>query len=260
MVLPCAVAFALASLVQVAQVSTGAVDASKIALQPATTLVELDTGKLKGEPWRFAWSPDGKQFYLATMKQSGATQELTHYVIDAADRSVKKIDDVPAWASQYWGWKSAQAAPGSPTFKIQLDTEKKTVAPTARPMGGDLARGGTSGSPGSGMSSEEAASVTDQSSNVTIATMKLKGEVLGTWTNAAIVPGLTFGWGPKGSHLIAFGDQDGRLVLMDEDGHKQRVAGTSGVRLPAWSDDGTKLAWVERVDKKKYRVQVAAAK
>jgi hypothetical protein len=253
MVFTFAVALALAST---PQASAAAADASKVALQAPTTVVQLDSGKLKGEPWRLAWSSDGTQFYLATIKQNGPATELTHYVIDVADGNIKKVDDVPPWASEYWGWKSAQAAPGAPAFKIQLDTQRTTQAPTARPMGGDLARGG--GSAGQGTTPEEVASATDQTMNVMINTMRLKGEVLGTWTNQPIVPGLTFGWGPKGSRLIAFAGQDGRLVLMDEDGRKQHVNGTNGVRLPAWSDNGKKLAWIERVDKKKFRVQLAS--
>ena len=88
--------------------------------------------------------------------------------------------------------------------------------------------------------------------------MLLKGETVGEFINSVIVPGLTFGWGPKGSKTIAFAQQKtGRLVIMNEQGMRQEVAGSQNALLPAWSPSGDRLAWLEKDGRRKFRLQVA---
>lgn len=231
-----------------------AADVSKLSLAAPTTITVVDIDKIKGEPWRLAWSPDGTQIHLAAMKRKGTTMEIADYIIDVKSGTMKQTEPLPEWAAKYWEWKSWKSAPGAPAFQIGLDQQRKNVAATARPMGGDLARGGASVSPGTTI--DEAAGGT--STNVLIITMLLKGEVIGRWEGEPMVPGLTFGWGPEGTQMMAFAAQDGRLTLLDEQGRKQTIDGTKDVRLPAWSVDARKLAWVEKQDRKKFRIQVAA--
>ncbi|HEX7138498.1 MAG TPA: hypothetical protein VF219_11650, partial [Vicinamibacterales bacterium] len=59
------------------------------------------------------------------------------------------------------------------------------------------------------------------------------------------------GWGPEKSGAIAFTDRDGRLLLLDQHKHKQTVAGAKDARFPAWTLDGTRLAWVQRNGRKR---------
>jgi len=49
----------------------------------------------------------------------------------------------------------------------------------------------------------------------------------------------------------------GPLVAIDAAGHRQQLAGAKAAVLPAWSSDGTRLAWLERKDKKKYDLMAA---
>lgn len=232
-----------------------ALDASKAAVAAPATLAVVDIDDIKGEPWRLNWSPDGSELLLTAMKrQRDGSMELTHHVIDVAARTVKKVDSEPEWSGQYWAWKSHRSAPGNDAFAIELDQQRKNESATSRPMGGALARGGTSSGPG-GAGLDDVAG--QMSQNVLIITLLLKGAVLGQWKGEPFVPGLTFGWAPAGMDGIAFADQDGHLVVMDEDGRKKRVDGTKDVRLPAWSMDGKRLAWAEKQDKKKFRIQVA---
>ena len=228
-------------------------DASKLSMADPSTIAVVDVDAIDGEPWRLCWAPDNEQIYLAALKRKDTETVLTHHLIDPKSGTVQKVDAEPPWAAKYWEWKSGKAAPGNPAFAITLDTEKKNESATARPMGGDLARGGVDAG---GSTIDDAAGHT--SMNVQIITMRLKGEIVGRWENPPIVPGLTFGWGPRGSQLIAFANKDGRLVLMDEQGRKQRLASTKDARLPAWSEDGGRLAWIEKQDRKKFRVQLAA--
>ena len=232
-----------------------AIDASQLTLDTPTTVAVVDTDKIKGEPWRLAWSPDNEQLYLQAMKRNrDGSMELTHHVVAIKSGAVEKVDVEPEWAKTYWTWKSDRAAPKNPAFSIELDQQIKTENATSRPMGGDLARGGTTG--GVGASVEEASG--HMGTNVRIITLLLKGEVIGQWKGEPFVPGLTYGWAPAGMNAMAFAAQDGRLTVLDEQGRKQKIPSSKDARLPAWTADGRRLAWAEKQDKKKFRIQVAS--
>jgi hypothetical protein len=231
-----------------------AFDASKITVGVARTVATVEAGKISGEPWRLAWSPDGSQLHLVAMKRQGPNTVLTHHVIDVTSGAVTKVEAEPEWASPYWTWKSGKASPADPQFAIQLEQQVKNESATARPMGGDFARGGAS-SASTGASIDEVAGQGSQ--NVMVITLLLKGEVLGQWKGEPFVPGLTFGWAPKSTPAVAYAAKDGRLALMDNEGRKQKIETTKDVRLPAWSTDGRQIGWIEKQDRNKFRVMVA---
>lgn len=246
--------FMLSILLAQAATALAPADASKVTVGAPATLATVETDKMKGEPWELAWSPEGDQLNLVAMKRvRDGSMELTFHLIDVKSGKVQKADAKPEWATDYWSWKSHRSAPGKPAFEIGIDQQRKNESNTARPMGGDLARGGASGSPG--------ASVDDvagqMSTNVLVITLLLKGETIGQWKGEPFVPGMTYGWAPAGMDAMAFAAQDGRLVLLDEQGRTQKIDKTKDVRLPAWSHDGRKLAWVEKQGGKKFRIQVA---
>lgn len=231
-----------------------AADASKLTLGNPATLAVVETDKIKGEPWELAWSPDGEQLHLVAMKRvRDGSMELTFHLIDAKSGKVEKADAKPEWAGDYWNWKSHRAAPGKPSFEIGLDQQQKNESNTARPMGGDLARGGGSSAPGASVDTVAG----QMSTNILVITLLLKGEVIGQWKGEPFVPGMTYGWAPAGMNAMAFAAQDGRLMLLDEQGRKQKIDRTKDVRLPAWSNDGRKVAWIEKQGGKKFRIQVA---
>jgi hypothetical protein len=41
-------------------------------------------------------------------------------------------------------------------------------------------------------------------------------------------------------------------MLLDRNKHKQTVSGVKDALLPAWSTDGTRLAWVQKSGRRKY--------
>jgi hypothetical protein len=121
-------------------------------------------------------------------------------------------------------------------------------------MGGDYARGGTgsdvSGAAGSA-SADSVMAAAQQSQVGTARIMKLKGQTVGEWMNQPIVPGQTFGWGPKGTGVIAYAEPNNRaLMIMDKTGAKQKIDDTRGVYSPSFSNDSKKLAWLELRGKK----------
>jgi ABC-type transport system substrate-binding protein len=47
------------------------------------------------------------------------------------------------------------------------------------------------------------------------------------------------------------------LVVMDRAGARHEVRGTKGVLLPAWSDNGRRLAWLTQQGRKKFVLTIA---
>jgi hypothetical protein len=244
-----------------------AADARAVSLAPAVPLVEIDTSKLKGDVAMLAWSPDGTELYLETVERDrqGAVRSTKHYVISTAmistaSRAIKGVDLAPAWATPYWTWKSGQASPAMPTFKIAVDQRQETVHTTAAV--GDIAKGGGGSASGTGAtpgtSVEEAASISAASQVQQIWSLKVKTELIGEWTNEAVTPGTNFTWAPAPMRLLMYAKRDGGpLMVLDETGRKQALAGAKNATLPAWSGDGTKLAWLEKKDRKRFDLMIA---
>ena len=234
-------------------------DARQIVLSPPQAIVEVDSGKLKGDLARLAWSPDGSEIYIQTVERSrsGDVKSVRHYVVSTVAKHVKGLDQEPAWAAKYWAWKSGQASPGAAAFKIAANIREELVRSTAAPTGGVLAKGGGA-DPLAGSTVEDVASAANQTQKKTIYTLKLKSETIGEWVNEAMTPGVNWTWAPAPHHLIAFAKRDGGpLVLLDDSGRKQELDIAKMAVLPAWSDSGTRIAWLERVDKKRYELVVA---
>jgi hypothetical protein len=241
------------------------IDATKISVSAPMTIVEIDTGRLKGDLVRLAWAPDGTQLYLQTAEpDTRGNVKLRHFTVGLDGSAPRSVDAEPPWATLYWSWKSAQSAPGVTALTIQVDQQTKRVNTTSAPAGGDMAKGGlgsgTGGGSGGagGMSTGEAVGAAYQSQNATVMTLKLKGEIVGQFVNAPALPGTTFGWGPSGSGLIAFvrtGDR-ADLVIMDDQNRKCEIGATRAALLPAWTADGRKLAYLEKTGRKKVTLKI----
>lgn len=235
-----------------------AMRAEGLQFSAPVTIAQLDMGKLKGEPRRLAWSPDGLQLYVQTAEAAGKqpNPKLHHYVFAVEGGTRQDVKSEPDWASAYWTVKSGQAAPGDARMKIELKTDSRQDRTTAVPMGGELARGGVGGE--AGTSSGDAGAAAYQSQVATVHTMLLKGEPVGEFVNSVIVPGLTFGWGPKESKAIAYtAPKSGRVVVMDQQGVRKEIDGSSEAVLPAWSPDGSRIAWLQRDGRKKFVLQAS---
>ena len=116
-----------------------------LSFSEPSTIAEIDTSNVKGQPARLAWSPDGTQLYLQMLDgqfgQAGA--KSSHHAFDGTSGRRQELRAEPEWASAYWVTKSAQASPDGPAMKVELKSENRTASTVSTPMGGALARGGT---------------------------------------------------------------------------------------------------------------------
>jgi len=226
----------------------------------------LDAGKLKGEPTQLAWSADGTQVFLQTNERdrSGMVKTPRYFVMSAADGKPRAVDAAPVWATEYWAWKSNQYAPGSNTFGIDIKQDERTISSTSSAMGGALAKGAVATDPTAGTTADEVMNHAAQSQQVRVFSLTLKegvkGEVVGEFVGQQFLPGYTFGWSPGGLGMIAYTNSSGRLAIAGKDGQKQQVDSTKNVLLPAWSPDGSRIAFLQRAGKNAYELYVVAVK
>jgi hypothetical protein len=225
-----------------------------------SVVIDINLDKLKGKLVRqLAWSPDQSQLYLMTYEpnRDASIKEAFHYVINLDGGVPKRVEAQPEWASAYWNWKSAQTAPGEPSLKMEASTEKRRENAMALPFGDEYAKGGTP-NPTTGASKEAVMEAARGMQTYDANLIRLKNEVVGEWINHPIVPGQTYSWGPTGSGMIAFAElKTGRVVFMDRQGNKQKIEGTKNVVLPAWTEDGTRLAYLEGRGRSRYAIVVA---
>ena len=248
------------TLVLVAQASS-APSAKTVHVSAPAQVGTIDAGKLKGEPIQLAWSPDGTKLFLQTAGRDklGMVTNPRFYVMSASDGKPEPVDAPPAWAAEYWAWKSGQFAPGSTTYGIDLKEDYRTVTATSAPMGGALAKGGAD-TGGGGTTVEDVTAHAQGSQKLRVVTLTVKGETVGESVGLQFLPGYTFGWSPAALGMMAYGNQSGRLALMDRQGQKQQIDGTKNVILPAWSNDGSKIAFLQKAGKNKYDLVVVTVK
>ena len=214
-------------------------DVASLAVAPPTQILELTRKLLRGEPSQLAWSPDGAALYIQARDGVGAATHYRHFEVRLAEQKLLPLDDEPEWAAEYWHHKVTEAAPGMPWLKIDVtvDRTRTRVAPFT---GGFASAGASTGS-------ETAASFT-----LAYVTLSYLGVEIGRWMTDEPKSGVTFGWGPAGSGALAFADSQGHLALLDKERHIRPVARTKDVLLPAWSPDGSYVAFLQKNGRSKY--------
>jgi hypothetical protein len=127
-------------------------------------------------------------------------------------------------------------------------------------MGGSSYGGGGADAV-SGTDAVGAARRSEQEVKQHVITLSLSGQTLGRFVNEPLLPGYTFGWSPQPLGLLAYVNDTGHLSVMDMRGAHQELTASKNVLLPAWSPDGTTLAYLQRTGRKKfdlYTVRIAA--
>ncbi|MGE5362029.1 MAG: hypothetical protein ACM3NQ_23685, partial [Bacteroidales bacterium] len=241
--------------------SPQAVDVSTLQVSAPVLVAEIDTGKVQGEPVGLAWNADGALYLRVVQADAFGNQKTSHYLIatKSLPSALQPTDAVPAWAASYWVMKAQLFSPKDPSFRVDVDQRAQRARTTNVANAGDLAGMSSAALPpvgGEGASSATTMDAANKSYQSTVTTMRVKGQVVGEWENVAPQPGMRFGWSPATAPItaLAYAAQNKRLAVIDAQGHKQEIAATSNVLLPAWSTDGKRIAFLQKKDKKHYAV------
>ena len=228
-----------------------------------TTLTHVDTNGLQGTPSQLAWSEDGKQIYVqsAEYDAGGKVKKTRSFVLDVANPVLLPVDSAPGWATRYWSWKSWKTPPDAEQPEILVSTERRTSTATESTMGGSLTEsGGGTDNTGTGTGLGSVINRAQQQVKVPVMILKLKGEVVGEFVNTPAVAGYTFGWAPSGPARLAYANTAGHLAILEVQGKKREIPGTRNVTLPAWSIDGSTIAFVSMTGKNKYDICVVGVR
>ncbi len=233
---------------------SGPLDVSTLKIGVPAAVAEIDLGKIKGELRELAWSPDFTQFYLQTADGDKSDDIVHHYTIAASGGALAPAPQQPDWAADYWRFKSDRSAPGLPDLMIDVkQTLEKVKIGTGSAGAADRMGPGADNVSSSG-NVERAA----EGQRENVIRLVLFDEPVSVFVNQRVIPGLQFGWGPASSGAIAFVSESGRIVLLDQHKHKQTIAGVKDALLPAWTKDGSQIAFLEKSGRKKYTLMTAA--
>jgi hypothetical protein len=242
------------SLLQTSTLGTPA-DVSALHVGSPAFVAELDLGKLKGELHQIGWSPDAALIFIQTTDGRPPSEKLRYFTLSPAGGTPAPVDPPPEWAAAYWEFKSDRFAPGIGSLMIDVQQTIENMKYGTGSAGAiDQADRATGGMTTSATNADRAA-ISDK---LRVVRLKLLDETISEFVNEPAVPGRMFGWGPSGSGAIAFTDRDGRLFLFDQQKHKRGVSGAKDAMFPAWTQDGSRLAWVQKTGRRKYAVMVAA--
>ena len=238
---------AILSAVLIQAAPSTLLDVTALKVTPATVVTEVDTGRLKGEPRRVCWSPDGGMLYIQTGEGNPPQETLRHYTVLSGGGPIVKVDVEPDWASAFWATKQDRVAPGIPSLMIEVDQREETQKLGMAPAGA-LDRTGSPESTAGTISPD--AGTGNQKAHVV--RLSLLGQIVGSWSNERVIPGTRFSWGPAGSGTIVYVAEGGRLVLFDREKRTQAVKDVKDALLPAWSTDGGRIAYLAKTARKKY--------
>ena len=214
-----------------------------ITLTPAVVWAEFNRDALQGRLTRLAWSDDRSTIYLQTVEGNTLdTLTFHHYVVRKGGPLVR-LEAQPAWVEPFWKWKSAKSFAGDPFLTIEVDSRKEMldslngIAATKSIYLTDSLNG---------LSGQDLSLAKQSGGTRLVNRLLLKGHVIGEFVDQKIVPGYTFSWSPEDLRLIAYRAPSGRLTIMNDEGQTSTVSGSKDVLLPAWSDDGAAIAYLER--------------
>jgi hypothetical protein len=242
LLLSCALVSGIGAAALSAQSAARATDVAKLTVSSPSTLRDLGKAGVRGVPTRMAWSPDAAWLYLRLSTFDRWSNETVRHVLAEIDgKRVQDLGDEPGWLPRYWNTKAALTSPTVPAWRMKIDTREEQVRTTNVPREGNI---GQHGDPGAGMD-DVVRKAALASQKTLFEQYTLNGHVVASAVNDHVPPGRMFAWAPPPLALIAFVDESGRLVLMNAAGATRQVKGAKKPSLPAWSDDGRRLAFVQ---------------
>jgi hypothetical protein len=230
-------------------------DVAKLTISSPQAIRNLDSKDVRGTPTRLAWSPDGAWLYVRVSTfDRWSNETVRHVLIEAQGKRIEPLPDEPGWLARYWNLKSSLTSPAVATWRIKIDAREEQVRTTNVPREGNI---GQHGDPAAGL--DETVRKAAQSSQKTLfETFLLNGHVIGSAINGHVSAGRTFAWAPEPLALVAFVTENGRLAVMNAAGHTREVRGAKKPLLPAWSENGQQLAWIQQTSSGAYTIKAVA--
>ncbi len=225
-----------------AQPARQPIDLAKLVVSDPATLRDLGKADARGVATRMAWSADGAWIYVRMSTfDRWSNETVRHLLVETQGKRIQDLGDEPSWLPRYWNTKSALASPTVPSWRIKIDTREGQVRTTNVPREGNI---GQHGDPTAGLD-ETVRKAANSSQKVSFEDYVLNGRVVASAINDHVAPGRTFAWAPPPLALVAFVDAKWRLMLMNQAGATREVKGAKKPSLPAWSEDGRRLAFVQ---------------
>jgi hypothetical protein len=208
---------------------------------------ELDVDALKGRPAQLAWPDDDSTLYLQVVEGTRADKLTYHHYLLTKNQSPAPLDRQPTWAQAYWKWKSAKSFFGDPLMTIDVDTTQQLF---------DDPRDRNTAYLESGRHAPETLQAKTASGKRITRRLLFRRHIIGEFVDEEIFPGYTFSWSPEPLQLLAFRSSTGRLTIMNRDADTETVGDAKDVWLPAWSESGDAIAYLERAGRKKFVLKV----
>ena len=216
----------------------------------------IGSKEASGRPVRLAWNADGSQLYIRTsVFDRWANETASHLTVVLATKQVVSLAAEPAWAAQYWSWKSSPASPADVSLRVDLEVRNEVMRTANVPREGNI--GQNVADPSAGLD-ETVINAARASQQARFETLTLRGHVIDRTVNEHLIPGRTFGWAPAPHAFVAFVSEKQRIVVMDRAGGTREVRDTRRALLPAWSPDGRRLAFLQKERGESYSLRIVA--
>jgi hypothetical protein len=208
------------------------IDVDGLKISEVKTIASMSRKEGKGYwPTAVCWSPDSSRLLIHCCKLiGGGMEDPTNFVGDDYSLTLPggeftKLDEQPEWARDYWVRKSSVVSVCGTPIRVGDQSLKIVYLLSGTIIGRATAHWSDFSALGCGTNDRV---------------------IVESEEFDYVYPGSSYSWAPPGGKAIVYVD-DLRMLIMSEDGRRRRKVGTGNYYLPAWSDNGSKVAVVSYI-------------